>query len=147
MHLRLVGAHEAVSLVGAIVMFGFLAVAGRRALVQAHSEAPSVLAGMRLALGALAASVLGAGTSGLVYYSETSCTAGSPDIPLPPLCTLVTVSRLLFLAAVVIFLASLVVWPPWRGPLRLQLARATLGLGWAAAFVLGVMATGFLFGT
>jgi hypothetical protein len=146
MHLRLVGAHEAVSLVGAIVMFGFLAVAGRRALVQAHSEAQGVLAGMRLALGALAASVLGAGTSGLVYYSETSCGVASPDMPLPPLCTLVTVSRLLFLAAAVIFLASLVVWPPWRGPLRLQLARATLGLGWAAGFVLGVMATGFLFG-
>jgi hypothetical protein len=147
MHLRLVGAQEAVELIGVMVVFGFLAVGGRRALLQAHAESPSVLAGMRLCLGALAASVVAAGLNGVVYYSDTSCGATAPGIPAPPLCTLRTVSTFLFVGAAVIFLASLVVWPPLRGPLRLQLVRATLGLGCAAALVLGLLATGFVFNT
>jgi hypothetical protein len=145
MHLRLVGAHEAISLIGVMVAFGFLAVGGRWGVVQARSEAPKVLAGMRLALGSLAAMVIGAGMNGSVYYSETSCSAGPAGIPLPPLCTLVRVSALLFLVSTVVFLASLVVWPPWRGPLRLQVVRALLGVGWWVAFVLGFLVTGFLF--
>ena len=145
MHLRLVGAHEAVELIGVLVVFGFLAVGGRWALVQAHSETPKVVAGMRLALGALAAMVVGAGMNGFVYYSETNCSAGSTSIPLPPLCTLVRVSMLLFLASTVMFLASVIVWLPWRSPLRLQLVRALLGLGWWVAFVLGFLMTGFVF--
>jgi hypothetical protein len=147
MHLRLVGAHEAVSLIAVLVVFGFLAVGGRWALVQAHSESPKVVAGMRLVLGALAASAVGAVLNGLVYYSETNCSAGSPSIPLPPLCNLGRVSTLLFGAAAAIVVASFAVWPPWRGPFRLQLARATLGLGCLAALALALMATGFAFDT
>ena len=147
MHLRLVGAHEAVELIGVIVVFGFLAVGGRWALVQAHAESPRVVAGMRLALAALAASVVGAALNGVVYYSDTSCSAGSAGAPAPPLCTLVSISTVLFLSGAVIFVASLVVWNPWKDPLRLQLVRATLGLGWVVALVLGHLATGFAFDT
>jgi hypothetical protein len=147
MHLRLVGVNEAVALIGVIVAFGFMAVGGRWALVQAHAESPKVLAGMRLALGALAASVVGAGMIGVIYYSETNCSGGSPGVALPPLCTLVTASTVLFLAGGVMFLVSLLVWNPWRGPFRLQLVRATLGLGWVVALVLRVLATGFVFDT
>jgi hypothetical protein len=53
------------------------------------------------------------------------------------------VSTVLFVAGALMFLASLVVWQPWRDPLRLQLVRAIVGAGSLAAFVLGVMATGF----
>ena len=147
MHLRLVGVNEAVALIGVIVAFGFMAVGGRWALVQAHAESPKVLAGMRLALGALAAGVVGAGMNGVIYYSETRCSAGSSSAALPPLCTLVTASTVLFLAGAVMFLVSLVVWSPWRGPFRLQLVRAILGLGWGVGVVLGVLATGFVFDT
>lgn len=147
MHLRLVGVHEAVALIGVLVMFGFLAVGGRRALVRAHGESAQVLAGMRLCLGALAASVVGAGLDGAVYYTDTSCGAGPAAGPAPPLCTLVTISTVLFVGGAVMFLVSLVVWAPWGGPVRLQLVRATVGLGWVAALVLGLLATGVGFNT
>jgi hypothetical protein len=144
MHLRLVGVHEAVELVGVVVVFGFLAVGGRWALVQAHGETSKVVAGMRLALGAFLAGVAGAGLNGVLYYSETSCGAGPPGVRLPALCTLLTVSTLLFLAAGLMFLVSLGVWHPWRGPFRLQLVRATLGLGWCVTLFLAFVATGFV---
>jgi hypothetical protein len=145
MHLRVVSPHEAVSLIAVIVVFGFLAVAGRWGLVQAHGEeAPDVVTGMRLALGTLAASVIAAGMKALVYYSETNCGAGAPSAQMPPLCTLGTVSTVLFVAGALMFLASLVVWQPWRDPLRLQLVRAIVGAGSLAALVLGFMATGLV---
>lgn len=152
MHLRLVGAHEAVELIGVLVVFGFLAVGGRWALVKAHSEASKVVAGMRLALAAFLGSVVGAGLNAALYYSETSCSAGSPGIPSPALCTLLTVSIVVFAAAGVLFLVSLVVWNPWTPPFRLQLVRVTLGLGWWFALGLAFLATGlaatsFGFGT
>jgi len=143
MHLRVVSPHEAVSLIAVIVVFGFLAVAGRWGLVQAHGEeALDIIMGMRLALGTLAASVVGAGLKALVYYSQTNCGADSPSAPLPPLCTAGTVSAVLFVVGALMFLASLVVWKPWLDPLRLQLVRAIVGAGSAAAFVLGLMAAG-----
>jgi hypothetical protein len=145
MHLRVVSPHEAVSLIAVIVVFGFLAVAGRWGLVQAHAEeAPDIITGMRLALGTLAASVVGAGLKALVYYSETTCAVGPPGAPTPPLCTLSAVSTPLFVVGAVMFLASLVVWQPWSDPLRLQLVRAIVGAGSAAAFVLGLMAAGLV---
>jgi hypothetical protein len=144
MHLRVVSPHEAVSLVAVIVVFGFLAVAGRWGLMQAHAEeAPDIVTGMRLALGTLAVSVVAAGMKGLVYYSETTCSAGASSVSLPPLCKLGTASMLLFVAGAVMFLASLVVWKPWRDPLRVQFVRAMVGAGSLAAFVLGFMTTGF----
>ena len=147
MHLRLVGAHEAVELIGVLVVFGFLAVGGRWALVKAHSETPTAVAGMRLALGALLGSAVGAGLNGLLYYSETSCSAGAPGIPSPALCSLLTVSVVLFVFAAVLFLVGLFVWNPWTPPFRLQLVRVILGVGCGFAFVLAFLATGLVFGT
>lgn len=143
----LVSAHEAASLVGIVVVFGLMAMGGRWALVQAQTERPKVLAGMRLALGALAALTVGAGLNGIVYFSGASCSEGPPSIPLPALCALTTVSALLFLASTLTSLVSLVVWPPWRGPLWLQLVRALVGAGWLFAFTVGVMLTGVVFYT
>jgi hypothetical protein len=147
MHVKAVGAREVAALLGVIVGFVLLAVAGRWASSQARTEPPNVRAGMRLALWSWIASAVGAAMNGVAYYSETTCGAGPPGGHRPALCGLVTASGLLFVAAALMLLISVVFWPPWTRPWRLQLVRSVLGLGWLVAFALAFLATGFVFDT
>ncbi len=146
-YLRPVGPHEPFWVVVILVVFGLMAIGGRWALVQAQAEGPRVLAGLRLALGALAALMVCAGLNGIVYFSGASCSQGPPSIRLPALCALITASTLLALASTLIFLVSLIVWPPWRRPLWWQFVRALVGVGWLFASAVGFGLTGVIFYT
>jgi hypothetical protein len=128
MYTRALDAHGAAALIGAVVMLGFVAIGGRRALVKAQTEAPAVLAGVRLSLAAMVGSFASAGLNGLLFYSETDCRRGAAGLALPMLCRLVWISVAAMVAAVLIYLAGLVVWPLWKAPFELQVVRVVLGL-------------------
>ena len=130
---RSIGLLEAVGLVGVVVAFGFLAIGGRWALRHAQAEAPSVLAGLRLSLASLAASGVTTALNGIVYLSETDCRQGPASAPAQALCKLSRVSTFALVVGALLYLASLLMWAPWRGPWRLQLFRVVLGMTWLAA--------------
>jgi hypothetical protein len=125
---RSIDLHSAVGLVGVVVALGFLAIGGRWALRHAQSEAPHVLAGLRLSLAGFAAGGVATALTGIVYLSETDCRQGPSSGPAETLCRLARVSTFGLVLGALLYLASLVVWAPWRGPWRLQLFRAVLGL-------------------
>ena len=133
MDARWIEPRSAVGLVGIVVALGFVAIGGRWALRHAQSEAPGVLAGLRLSLGGFAASCLTTGLNGMVYLSETDCREGPVSAPTQTLCRLSRVSTSALVVGALLILASLFIWVPWRGPWRLQLFRGILGLTWAFA--------------
>lgn len=143
MLLRNIDAREAAKLIGLVVVLGFVAIAGRRALVQAQTEAPGVLAGVRLSMGGFLASCLAGGLTGLLYYAEVDCRPGQPAAPVASMCDLSRVSLVALVLGALIHLASFFVWRPWREPVRLQLVRGVLALVWLLAayafFFLGVV--------
>ncbi len=128
MYTRALDAHGAAVLIGVVVLLGFVAIGGRRALVKAQTEAPGVLASMRLSLASMVGSFVSTGLNALLFYSESDCRRGAADVVLPALCQLVWVSSAVTLAAALTYLAGLLVWPLWRGPFELQIVRVILGL-------------------
>jgi hypothetical protein len=128
MYTRTLDAHGAAALIGAVVVLGFVAIGGRRALVQAQTEAPGVLAGIRLSMASMVGAFISAGLNGLLYYSETDCRRGASDVAVPAMCQLTRVSVVVLVAAGLSYLAGVFVWPLWKGPLPLQVVRVVLGL-------------------
>lgn len=128
MYTRALDAHGAAALIGAVVMLGIVAIGGRRALVAAQTEAPGVLAAVRLSLASMVGGFVCAGLNGLLFYSETDCRRGAANLVLPALCQLVWPSAALLVLAALAYLAGLFVWPVWRGPFPLQVVRFVLGL-------------------
>ena len=128
MYARWIDPLRAVGLVGVVVALGFVAIGGRWALRHAQSEAPGVLGGLRVSLLGFAAGGVATALNGIVYLSETDCRQGPASGPAQTLCQLARVSTFALAAGALLYLASLFLWAPWRGPWRLQLFRAILGL-------------------
>ena len=143
MLLRTIDAREAAKLIGLVVVLGFVAIAGRRALVQAQTEAPGVLAGVRLSMGSFIASCLAGGLNAFLYYSEVDCRPATIGASLPATCDLSRASLVALALGALVYLAGLFVWPPWREPLRLQIVRGVLALACVLAaysfFLLGIV--------
>jgi hypothetical protein len=143
MFLRVIDAREAAKLVGLVVVIGFVAIAARRALVQAQTEPPGVLAGVRLSVGSFVASCLAGVLNGLLYYAEVDCRPGPPGAPPATMCDLTRVSLVALVLGALVYLAALFVWPPWRKPLGLQIVRGALAVAWLLAaysfFALGIV--------
>jgi hypothetical protein len=84
---------------------------------------PRVRVGLRLALASMAGSAVAAGLSGGLAISRHVCLQGPPDLYDAVGCRMGTCWALLWLGSFLVFLSSLFVWPPWRGPSELQAFR------------------------
>jgi hypothetical protein len=114
----------------------FIAAVSRWALGTAYREHRSqVLPALWMSLGSMVGSAVTMSVNGVLALSRHICVRGGPpDLIDPVSCRMSGVADLFSVVGCLLFLASFVVWAPWRGPWRLQVFRALHGVTGSVAF-------------
>jgi hypothetical protein len=94
-----------------------------------------VRAGLWLALASMVGSAAGAGLNGGLAISRHVCPQGPPELYDAVACRMGAVAALLSVGSFLLFLASFVVFPPWKRPSELQAFRVLNAVAGTLAFV------------